>query len=149
MREVRGSLFMEVQHFTPNDLRCSLCPTPDNMSMCGLPILPADNKTSFFVNTVWSLLFFTNSIPIALFSSNNTWNKNVWILMPSLSVLLDKRPPYKHTEQAFIPIEKMIRTSMQSASTSWQCNTSENPHQPATYGDLCLNRVHCICTLQP
>ena len=37
------------------------------------------------------------------------------------------------TEQAYIPIEKIIRTSKQSASTSWQCNTSGNRHQPATY----------------
>ncbi len=44
------------------------------------------------------------------------------------------------TEQAYIPIEKIIRTSKQSASTSWQCNTSGNRHQPATYGDLCLKR---------
>ncbi len=44
------------------------------------------------------------------------------------------------TEQAYIPIEKIIRTSKQSASTSWQCNTTGNHHQPATYGDLCLNR---------
>ena len=42
------------------------------------------------------------------------------------------------SEQAYIPIEKIIRTSKQSASTSWQCNTSGNRHQPATYGDLCL-----------
>ena len=44
-------------------------------------------------------------------------------------------------EQAYIPIEKIIRTSKQSASTSWQCNTSGNHHQPATYGDLSLNRI--------
>ncbi len=46
------------------------------------------------------------------------------------------------SEQAYIPIEKIIRTSKQSASTSLQCNTSENLHQPATYGDLCVKRVH-------
>ncbi len=45
---------------------------------------------------------------------------------------------FASTEQAYIPVEKIIRTSMQSASTSWQCNTSGNHHQPATYGDLCL-----------
>ncbi len=45
---------------------------------------------------------------------------------------------YRSPEQAYIPIEKIIRTSKQSASTSWQCNTSGNHHQPATYGDLCL-----------
>ncbi len=45
------------------------------------------------------------------------------------------------TEQAYIPIEKIIRTSKQSASTSWQCNTSGNHHQPATYGDFCLKCV--------
>ncbi len=45
-------------------------------------------------------------------------------------------------KQAYIPIEKIIRTSKQSALTSWQCNTSGNCHQPATYGDLCLK-----CTL--
>ncbi len=44
------------------------------------------------------------------------------------------------TKQAYIPIEKIIRTSKQSASTSWQCNTTGNRHQPATYGDLCLKR---------
>ena len=32
------------------------------------------------------------------------------------------------TKQAYIPIEKIMRTSKQSASTSWQCNTSGNRH---------------------
>ncbi len=41
------------------------------------------------------------------------------------------------TEQAYIPIEKIIRTSL-------QCNTSGNRHQPATYGDLCLKWKHII-----
>ncbi len=44
------------------------------------------------------------------------------------------------SKQAYIPIEKIIRTSKQSTSTSRQCNTSGNRHQPATYGDLCLKR---------
>ena len=35
----------------------------------------------------------------------------------------------------------MIRLSKQSASTSWQCNTSGNHHQPATYGDKGLKRL--------
>ncbi len=35
-----------------------------------------------------------------------------------------------------IPIEKIIRTSKQSASTSWQFNTSENRHQSATYDSV-------------
>ncbi len=61
-----------VHNFTPIDLRCSLCPTPDNMRMCGLPTLPADNKTSFFANTISSLLFLINSAPTALFPSNST-----------------------------------------------------------------------------
>ncbi len=34
------------------------------------------------------------------------------------------------SKQVYIPIEKMIK---QSASTSSQCNTSRNRHQPATY----------------
>ena len=45
------------------------------------------------------------------------------------------------SKQAYIPIEKIIRTSKQSASTSWQCNTSGNHHQPTTYGDLCLKWI--------
>ncbi len=44
------------------------------------------------------------------------------------------------TEQAYIPIDKIIRTYKQSASTSLECNTSGNRHQPDTYGDLSLNR---------
>ena len=32
----------------------------------------------------------------------------------------------------------------QSALTSWQCNTSGNHHQPATYGDLCLKRLYSV-----
>ena len=35
--------------------------------------------------------------------------------------------------QAYIPIEKMIRLSKESASTSLQCKTSGNHHHPATY----------------
>ncbi len=50
------------------------------------------------------------------------------------------------TKQAYFPIEKIIGTSKQSASTSWQCNTSGNLHQPAKYGDLCLKR---LATLEP
>ncbi len=45
---------------------------------------------------------------------------------------------YGPMKQAYVPIEKILRKSRQSPSTSWQCNTSGNRHQPATYGDLCL-----------
>ncbi len=35
------------------------------------------------------------------------------------------------------PPNKTIRTSKQSVSTSWQCNTSGNRHQPATHMGTC------------
>ncbi len=63
---------------------------------------------------------------------------------PLIDILLEKGCPplfqLFYLEQAYIPIEKIITTSKQSASTSWQCNTSGNRHQPATYGDLSLKR---------
>ncbi len=69
------------------------------------------------------------------------------ILKPALLSSLPLSYQRKKAEQAYIPIEKIIRTSKQSASTSWQCKTSGKHHQPATYGDLVLKRVKEIILL--
>ena len=45
----------------------------------------------------------------------------------------------EYMKQAYIPIQKIIRTSKQSASTSWHQGITIT--QPHNYGDLCFKRV--------
>ncbi len=107
---------------------------PHTKVNCSKPIQPMHRHTGGWLDT------HLHTGPKILTSSTNLGGRNY------STFLCYSGNIWKYeAKQTYIHIEKIIRTSKQSALTSWQCNTSGNHHQSATYGYLSLKQfVHLL-----